>query len=105
MELEPADAGLDQLAGFADRELALVRVDAAERDQDVGVGARGLEDLVVAQAFAAHAGLVIDGEDDREHVPLAVVVGDLLRAGLRRAAPEVARRRIQDLGRDRILRL
>jgi hypothetical protein len=39
MELEAADAGLDQLAGFAHRELALVRVDAAERDQHVGVGA------------------------------------------------------------------
>ena len=65
-----------------------MRVDAAERDQDVGVGARGLEDLVVAEPAAAHPGLVVDVEDDREHVPLAVVVGDLGAVGCGGSPPK-----------------
>jgi hypothetical protein len=40
-----------------------VRVDAAERDQDVGVAARGVEQLVVPEPFASHAGLVVHGDD------------------------------------------
>ena len=56
---------------------------------DVGIGAGDLEHLVVAEPLAAHPGLVVDGEDDGDHVPLAVVVGDLLRGRLRRVAAEV----------------
>ncbi len=76
--LKPARALRDQLARLAHGELALVRVDARERDQHVRIRPRGLEHLVVADPPAAHPGLVVDGEDDRHEIALAVVVGDLL---------------------------
>ena len=38
----------------------------------------GFEHLGVAEPLAAHPGLVVDGEDDRGHPALAVVVGDVL---------------------------
>ena len=88
VELESAHAGVDQLARHSDPELALVGVDRPEREEHVGVGAGGLEDLGVAEVLAAHPRLVVDVEDDREHVPLAVVVGDFPRARLWRAPPK-----------------
>ena len=103
--LNPRTPALDQLAGLANAELALVRVDAAERDQHVGVRGCGVEHLVVSDPTAPHPGLVVDGEDHRQHVALAVVVGDLLRGRLRRMPTEVPRGRREHLERDGILRL
>ena len=103
VELEAADAGLHELSGLALGELALVRVDAAERDQDVRVGTGGLEDLVVAESHPAHAGFVVDREHHGRHVPLSVVVGDFLGRGLHGAGAEVLSGGREHLGRDRIL--
>jgi hypothetical protein len=89
VEFEPSNARFDQLAGLAHAELSLVWIDASERDQDIGVCASGLENFAVADPLAAHAGLVIDGEHDRQHPALAVVVSDLLRGRLRWADAEV----------------
>ena len=85
--LKPRAPRSIQLARLPHGQLALVRVDARERDQHVGVGSRaGCSDLVVAEPPPPHPGLVVDGEDHRRHPALAVVVGDLLRARLRRVS-------------------
>ena len=103
VELEATHAGLDQLACFADRQLALVRVDAPKRDQDVWIGSRDLQYLIVAEPPAAHTRLVVDGEYDGEHAALAVVIGYLLGGRLAGGSAEVLRCRSEQLTRDRVL--
>ena len=78
---------------------------ARERDQHVRVRRGGLEHLLVADPVASHPGLVVDGEDDRHHRALAVVVGHLLRGRLGRLAAEVLRGRGEQLAGDRVLGL
>src|SRR5262249_53440314 len=62
--------------------------DARERDQDVRVGGGGCGDLLVRNGAAPGDGLGVDGEDDRRHVALAVVGGDVV-GGRGAAALEV----------------
>jgi hypothetical protein len=105
VEFETPCSSFDQLMGFADSQLALVRVDRRERDQNVRVGACCLKDLVAPQPPATHTRFVVDVEDDRREFALPVVVGDLLCARLRRAAAEVVRGCVQELQRYRVLGL
>ena len=54
------------------------RVDARERDQHVGVRGGRLRDLLVGDRRRARDRLAVDAEDDRDHVPLAVVGGHVI---------------------------
>jgi len=79
VELETLDAvALDQPARLAPAHLAFVRVDAAEGNHDVRIGHRGVGDLLVADALAAHLRLGVDGEVDEADLLLAVEVDGLL---------------------------
>jgi hypothetical protein len=53
--------------------------------------------------FAPGDRLVVDREDDRRHLALAVVGGDVGRRGQRLAGAEVAPRRLAQLGRHRVV--
>jgi len=66
---------------------------------------RHLEHLGVTQTPSTHPGLVVDVEDDGQHVALAVVVGDLLGGRLGWAAAEISRGSGEHLGRDAVLGL
>ena len=75
MEFEAPDAVfLDQLPRLADPELALVRIDADERDQHVGVLGGGLQHLVIVVAAESGLALGVDREDHRGDF-LGAVVG------------------------------
>ena len=102
VELEPADAVVaDQPTGAVDGVWP-VRVDRRERDQHVGMGCRRGGDLLVRRRRQARDGLGVDGEDDRGHVALAVVGGDVVDGRLRRVA-EVPLRRLSPLGLQAVL--
>ena len=103
VELEAAHAVLgDQAPRLVDAALPLVRVDARERDQDVGVRPRHRGDLLVRHARLPGERLGVDGEDDRHHLPLAVVRSDLGRRRPRRLAAEVLDRRVAQLVGERV---
>src|SRR5919106_1038690 len=55
-----------------------VGIDAAERDEHVGVRVRSLGDLVVGNRGYAHRRRGVDGEHHRNHLAVAVVGGHLL---------------------------
>ena len=90
VELEAAHAVVgDQAARLVDAAPPLVRVDARERDQDVGVRPRHLGDLLVRHPRLPGERLRVDREDDGHHPPLAVVLRELHRRRPRRLAAEV----------------
>lgn len=64
----------DQAACFARAQLALVRIDAGERDHDVGVLLRELGNLLIGDAAPADIGLAIHREHHEADVALAVVL-------------------------------
>ena len=78
VELEAADAVVgDQAPRLVDPEPALVRVDAREWDQHVGVGSCDFGDLLVRHSRLPGDRLRVDGEDDRHHPALAIVLRQL----------------------------
>ena len=82
--------------------LPLVRVDARERDQDVGVRARDLGDLLVRDARLPGERLGVDREDDGHHPALAVVARELGGGRPCRLAAEVAHGRVAQLVGQRV---
>ena len=103
VELEAAHAVLcDQAPGLVDAALPLVRVDARERDQDVGIRPRHLGDLLVRYSRLARERLRVDREDDGHHLPLAVVLRELHRGGPRRLAAKVLHGRVAQLVGQRV---
>ena len=103
VELEAAHAVLgDQAPRLVDAALSLVRVDARERDQDVGVRARHRGDLLVRHARLPGERLRVDREDDGHHPPLAVVARELERRRPGRLAAEVAHRGVAQLVGERV---
>ncbi len=104
MELEAPHAVVgDQPLCLVDAPAALVRVDARERDQHVGVRLRDRGDLLVRDPGLARRRLGVDGEDDGHHVPLAVERGQLLRGRARRLAPEVLDRGVAQVVGERVV--
>ena len=84
MQLQPAHrAGRDEPLRFAHGLGPARRVDADERQRDVGVLRRELEDRVVGQTRRA-AQRLVDGEDDARHLSRPVVFGQ--RGGVARGA-------------------
>ena len=97
MEFEAPDAiFLDQLACLAHPELALVRVDADERNQHVGILGGDLQHLVVAVAAESGLALGVDRKDHRGDFPRAIV-GRSFRNGRRMLV-----RRLEILGHLRL---
>jgi hypothetical protein len=97
VELEPLDPVLPhQPADRPEGDLVAPRVDAAERDEDVGVRGGELGDLFAGDRRAAGRALRVDGEDDAADVLLAVVGGDGVDRRLLPAA-EQRRRRLLEL--------
>ena len=79
MEFEALDAKfLDQPARLANAELALVRIDADERDQHVGIVSGDFQHLVIAVAAESGLALGIDRKDHRGDF-LGAVIGRGLR--------------------------
>ena len=90
VELESTDAVVDdQTTRLVDPAPALVRVDAGERDQHVGVRPRYLGDLLVRYPRLPCDRLRVDGEDHGHHAALAIVVRQLERCRPRGLAAEV----------------
>ena len=90
-----------QPVDLVDRRPAEMRVDAAERDQRVGVVGCRLGDLVVGHRRHAHRRRAVDGEHDRHHLALAVVLRHLARRRAVDVGPgEVAVGGLLELGRD-----
>ena len=74
MKLEAANhAVLDQATRFAHAHLALVRIDAGERDHHVAVLARRVRHFLVRNALGADLEFRIDREHDEADLALAVV--------------------------------
>jgi DNA-binding IclR family transcriptional regulator len=97
VELEPLDAVLPhQPADRPQGDLVAPRVDAAEGDEDVGVGGGELGDLFAGDRRAAGRALGVDGEDDAADVLLAVVGSHGVDRRLLRTA-EQRRRRLLEL--------
>src|SRR5699024_8992046 len=94
VELEALDPVLlDQASYLAGPERALGRVDTGEGDEDVGVGGRGLGDLLVGHGGKTAGRLGVDGKDHAGHGAFAVVTGDLFQGGSTLALdPEVGAR-------------
>ena len=83
MKLEAADHTIrDQAARFAHAHLALVRIDARERQHDVAVLARRVRDFLVRNASCTELEFGIDREHDEADATLTVVCD---RLGNRRA--------------------
>ncbi len=83
VEFEAADAVfLHQLLGLAHAELALVRVDRDERDQDVEIVGRDFQHLVIVVAAETGLALGVDREDHGRDV-LGAVIGRGFRHGRR----------------------
>ena len=83
MEFEAADAVfLDQLARLAHAELALVRIDRDEGDQDVEIVGGDLQHLVIVVAAETGLALGVDREDHGRDV-LGAVIGRGFRHGRR----------------------
>ena len=102
MELESADAVVATKPPRFGDGILLVRVDARERDQDIGVRGRHGGDLLVADGGPPSDGLRVDGEDDRHHLSLPVVrrhVG----GGRRPSFAEVLLRGVAPLGPESVL--
>ena len=77
VELEAADAVLlDKVARSIDCS-ALMGVDRAERDQDIGMGSRGLGDLLAGERGVPGRRGRVDGEHDRRHAGIAVAGGQV----------------------------
>jgi len=90
VELEAAHAVfVDQTPRLLDTALALVRIDARKRDEDVGVRARHRSDLLVWNARLPGERLRVDREDDGHHLALAIERGKLERRRPRRRAAEM----------------
>ena len=87
VELEPADAGLDQFAGFADGELPLVRVDARERDQHVRVLTRGFSTWSLPSRRRPMPASSSTQNTTAAILRSTIVVGDLLRRLAAAGAP------------------
>ena len=91
VELEAAHPVVgDQAPRLVDAAPALVRVDARERDEHVGVRVGDRGDLLVGHARLPRERLRVDREDDGHHLPLAVVDAPARRRRPRRLAAEVA---------------
>jgi microcompartment protein CcmK/EutM len=74
VELEALDAVvLHQVKRLAGTELALVRIDRGERNQDIAFLGAGLGNLVVVVAAKSGFALRIDRKDHRCDVHLAIV--------------------------------
>src|SRR5450631_1707205 len=73
------------------RGRTLPRIDAGERNQDVGMLGTRRGDFLVRDRRMAGRRLGVDGEHDRGDSPLPVVLGQLRNRGLRIAGTEVCR--------------
>src|SRR5688572_19050582 len=94
MELETPDATLfDEPPRLARAHLALVRVDARERDHHVRVLARRVDHFLVRYATYAHLELGVDREHHEADLALAIV-GNRFRNRLALVGLEVLARRI-----------
>jgi hypothetical protein len=79
VELEAAHPELlDQPSGLGHSGLSFGGVDAGERKQHVGVAPGPLDHRLVGDPGVAQRRLRVDGEDHRRHLPLAVVVRELV---------------------------
>ena len=83
MEFEAADAVfLHQLLRLAHAELALVRIDRDERDQDVEIVGGDFQHFVIVVAAETGLAFGVDREDHRRDI-LGAVIGRGLRHGRR----------------------
>ena len=97
MELEAFDAEfLDQPARLANAKLALVRIDADEGDQDVGIVGGDLQHLVIVVAAESGLALGVDRKDHRGDF-LGAIIGRGFRNGRRMLV-----RRLEILGHLRL---
>src|SRR5579872_2505817 len=87
--------------GFLDPRLAAMRIDAAERQRDIGVVERDLRHVVVRRVRTASERL-LDGEDDAADLARAVVLGLRRPVAGRPAGLEMPGRRLLGL-RQRLL--
>ena len=83
MELEASDPPVrDESLHLPDAGSAAVRVDRGERNDDVGMLRGELHDLVVADLWRlTRRGGGVDREGDTHHVPLPVVLGEIVHGG------------------------
>ena len=93
---------LDQIAGLARAQLALVRVDRGKGDADIVMLRGEIGDLVVRDALCTQPALAIDGEQTEGDLLLTIDLGDFRHFGPFTRGLEIGARRIEKCAHHRI---